>query len=138
VAKRTIQTEVSQDSLSGPVLFNIYIGEVPSLGNCNNVVVSVYADVTEVTVQSGRTRLAPRKLNNSTKMLKPCLIKWRTNININKCSTTLLSKRQNYFHHHLFPLKTLQALAQRIGRNFVGLIGLEIFLQLIQQATVRS
>jgi hypothetical protein len=47
--RRPIRAGVPQGSPLEPVLFNIYINDIPSVENDNNVAVSMYADDTNVT-----------------------------------------------------------------------------------------
>jgi hypothetical protein len=67
VAIRSIQAAVPQGSLLGPVLFNIYTGDIPCLEIGNNIIISMYADVTEVAIQSGSIRLAPENSTMTSK-----------------------------------------------------------------------
>jgi hypothetical protein len=67
--------------------------------------VPVYADDTNVTVRSGSVQLAVNKLSDVIKTLEPWFEKWRIKINVNKCSTTLFSKRLNHLRYDLPPLK---------------------------------
>lgn len=67
--------------------------------------VSIYADDTCVTVRSDNIKLAVRKLNDAIRILEPWFNKWRIEININKCSTTLFSKRRSHIHHIPSPLQ---------------------------------
>jgi hypothetical protein len=49
--RRPIRAGVPKGSLLGPVLFNIYINNIPSIENDINVTVSMYADGTNVTAR---------------------------------------------------------------------------------------
>jgi hypothetical protein len=60
---RSIQAGVPQGSSLGPTFFNIYINDIPSVQNVSNVAISVYADDTNITAQSGSIDVAVRKLN---------------------------------------------------------------------------
>jgi hypothetical protein len=55
-------------------LFNIYINDIPSVENDNNVAVSMYADDTNVTVRSGSVQLTVNKLSDVIKTLKLKLV----------------------------------------------------------------
>jgi hypothetical protein len=48
---------------------------------------------------------AVRKLNDAIRILKPWFNKWRIKINVNKCSTTLFSKRRSHIRYAPSPLK---------------------------------
>jgi hypothetical protein len=64
----------------------------------------MYAEDTGITVQSGRMKLATRKLIDASEVSEPWFNKWRIEININQ-SSTLFAKRRSHSHHDPFPLK---------------------------------
>jgi hypothetical protein len=98
---RPIQAGLSQGSLHGSTLFNIYINDIPSVENDSNVAIAVYADDTNISVQSRSINIAVRKLNDAIGLLQPWFLKWRIRINtknaqlhcfLNVC-TTIISLR---------------------------------------------
>jgi hypothetical protein len=122
-SRRPIQAGVPQGSLLGPTLFNIYINDLPCLENDNNVAVSMYADDTSVTVRSGSTRLAIRKLTDAIEILQPWFSKWRIKINTNKCSTVLFSKRRSHIRDDPSPLKIFHTTINWTNQiNYLGVI----------------
>jgi hypothetical protein len=85
-------------------LFNIYINDIPSVENNNNVAISIYADGTNITVRSGNIRLAANKFSNAIKSLE-LWFKNGIKVSVNKCNTTLFSKRLTDSREHLHPFK---------------------------------
>jgi hypothetical protein len=87
------------------------------------VAVLIYADVTRVTVRSGSMKLAVRKLNDAIRILQSRSSKRRNKININKCSTTLFSKRRSHIRDAPSPLKNFHTNINRTSIiNYVGVI----------------
>jgi hypothetical protein len=94
---RPIQAGVPQGSLLGPTLFNIYINDIPSAQNDPNVAISVYADGTNISVRSGSTDIAVRKLTAAVALLETWFRKWRIKMNTQKCTITLFSRRLRHY-----------------------------------------
>jgi hypothetical protein len=60
--------------------------------NDSNVVISVYADDTNISVRSGNIDIAVGKLNDAIALSEPWFQKWRTKVNTKKCTITLSSR----------------------------------------------
>jgi hypothetical protein len=60
---RPIQAGVSEDSLLGPTLLNIYNNDgTPSVENCSDIAILAYANDTNISVRSGSVDIAVGKL----------------------------------------------------------------------------
>jgi hypothetical protein len=59
------------------------------------VVVSIYADDTNVTVRSGRKQLDTNKLNYAIKILEPWLEKWRIKFYASKCCHIIFKTKES-------------------------------------------
>jgi hypothetical protein len=68
-SRRPVLARVPQHSLLGAIFFIIYMNDIPSIQNDNNVAMSLDADDTNVTVRSGSRKMATDKLNSTIKML---------------------------------------------------------------------
>jgi hypothetical protein len=79
-----IPAGVPQGSLLGPTLFNLFVNDIPSITTDPNLVFTMYADDTTISVRSGKIDLAVRKLNSALALLEPWLLKWRIHINTQK------------------------------------------------------
>jgi hypothetical protein len=89
------------DRILGATLFNIYINNIPSVGNDCNVPTSVYADDMDICVRSESRDIAVRKLNAPIGILEPWLRKWGIRIN----AITLFSKRLRNYRRSRLPVK---------------------------------
>lgn len=89
-SRRPILAGVAQGSLVGPVSFNIYINDIPSIQNGYNVFISLYAVDTNVTIRSESMQLTTNMLYTAVKILEPWLA-------IGKLRLTLVNVPSHYF-----------------------------------------
>jgi hypothetical protein len=75
-----------------------------SLQPTPNLAVTMYADDACISVRSGQVDLAVRKLNSAIALLEPWLRKWRIQINTQKSTVTLFSKRQTHLRGSVSPV----------------------------------
>jgi hypothetical protein len=68
------------------------------------VAISFYAHDTRISVRSGSIDIRVRKLNIAVALLEPSFRKWRIEINIGKCRTTLFSRRLHHYRHSPCPV----------------------------------
>jgi hypothetical protein len=99
-----ISAGVPQGSLLGPTLFNLFINDFPQINSDPNLAITLYADDAAINVRSGDVTLAVRKLNAALALMEPWLLNWRIQININKSSVTIFSKRRNHLKGPLSPV----------------------------------
>lgn len=100
---------VPQGSILGPVLFNLYINDMPKTPNTD---LYLYADDTSITAQSGKPNLIRNRLQMALNNLQPWLTKWRIKVNNRKSQAIIFTKRRN----HRFPAHALQPL-QLFGKE---------------------
>ena len=87
-----------QGGLLAPTLFNIYMNNIPSTPNGNNVAVQQYAHDTNVTVHSSSIKLATSQLNNVIKMLETRFGKCRIKITVSKYSIIIYRTAESLPH----------------------------------------
>lgn len=87
--EKTIEAGVPQGSILGPVLFILYINEIPK---SDEVKLSLFADDTAVYVSSLKLSLAVKKLQNYLEVLLEFFDKWK--LKVNSAKTELV-----YFKH---------------------------------------
>jgi hypothetical protein len=88
--ERKINAGVPRGSILGPVLFNLYINNIPSR---DNTCLAAYADDTAVLSTSTSVKLAMRNLQHHADELANWCDKWRLKININKCEHINFTRR---------------------------------------------
>lgn len=87
---RKIRAGVPQGSLLGPVLFNIFINDMP---RTEKVELALYADDTALITQSRRGFLASNRLQAALDNLEEWYEKWRVKINVSKSNAVLFTKK---------------------------------------------
>lgn len=85
-----IRAGVPQGSLLGPVLFNLYINQVPS---SDDTELAVYADDTATISSSLRPDIAMRKLQDHTDRIADYCNKWRLKVNASKCEVIIFNMK---------------------------------------------
>ncbi|KAL1122987.1 hypothetical protein AAG570_003311 [Ranatra chinensis] len=103
---KNISAGVPQGSLLGPVLFNLYINDLPETTNTQ---VAMYADDTAFLAQSWKPGLVTNRLQEALNRAESWFSTWRMEINASKCAAILFTKR----HKHK-PVGTLQIYGQPI------------------------
>lgn len=78
---RPIKSGVPQGSPIAPILYNIFVADIPK---DDNVELSLYADDTAILTTAKRTNTAIKKLNNYLIKLEDWLEKWKITLNIGK------------------------------------------------------
>ncbi len=79
----TVTCGVSQGSILGPLLFTLYVNDLPSIidnGRCY-----LYADDTAIAVSDHRPEVLQRKLNQSLNLLASWFVKNKLSLNLKKC-----------------------------------------------------
>ena len=91
-----IDAGVPQGSLLGPVLFNLYINQVPS---SDDTELAVYADDTAVTATSHRADIALRILQQQTDQIANFCNQWRLKVNASKCEALIFNKEKKNYNY---------------------------------------
>ncbi|WP_419580057.1 reverse transcriptase domain-containing protein, partial [Streptococcus anginosus] len=87
-----IQAGVPQGSVLGPILFNLYINDIPTL-QLPHTTISMYADDTAIVSQSYSPLIATRRIQEQLLAIEPWLITWKIQLNVNKCQAIIYTKR---------------------------------------------
>ena len=101
----SIKSGVPQGSILGPMLFNLYINDMPHNNIHNNSHLHIFADDTLITGQSRQPTLATRQVQQNLNQVEKWLEKWRLTINIDKCQAVLYTKRHSLYRRLPPPLK---------------------------------
>ena len=94
---KKIASGVPQRSILGPILFNIYINDIPHNDYLLNSSIYIFADDTLITGQSIRPEQAASYVQNNIAKLEEWLLKWRVKLNTHKCQAVLYSKKSSHY-----------------------------------------
>ena len=92
---RRMQAGVAQGGIISPVLFNLYVNDMPSPSR--HVELALYADDTAVIATSRRPALLVKYLETYLSSLERWLSAWRIAINVSKSSAMLFAKSGRAF-----------------------------------------
>ena len=82
---------VPQGSLLGPVLFIIYVNDMPT---SHGVDIGIYADDTVITVNSRSVSKIVKLIDDTLRVIKEWCAKWRIKINPSKSESILFHRKQ--------------------------------------------
>lgn len=88
---RPIEAGVPQGSVLAPMLFNIYVSDLPALPGAS---MALYADDTAILVTSRSVEIVERRLQEYLEILQEWYSKWRIKVNTEKSSAILFTKRR--------------------------------------------
>lgn len=88
---KTCSAGVPQGSLLGPILFNIYVRDLPQTKNTD---LALFADDTAICATSTLPEAIVRKLQTAINQLKKYYNKWKIKINSEKCEAILFTQRK--------------------------------------------
>ena len=91
---RNIQSGVAQGSLIGPLLFLIFINDIPTLPG--KTILSLFADDTAIITKGNRTKLV-NKLQEHLKLIEDWLTKWKIKLNVNKTEAIIFTRKRKSF-----------------------------------------
>lgn len=94
---RPILAGVPQGSLLGPVLFNIYINDMPSNDKTS---LGIYADDTASYASSKSGKLAEQRIQAHANDIADWCKKWRLQVNASKCETMLFRREGRLSYNH--------------------------------------
>lgn len=89
-----IKAGVPQGSLLGPILFSLYINDIPGPNN-RNFKIGIYADDTVIYGTSMSNKVIVKNLNETLNNINIWCTKWRVKINAAKSEAILFSRKRN-------------------------------------------
>ena len=92
-----MQAGVAQGRLISPILFSLYINDMPL--HTHHEYLAPYADYTVVIVTSWYPTLPVRYLNSYLNDLQRCLSEWRIAINVSKSTAIIFARVRRSFIH---------------------------------------
>lgn len=96
---KEILAGVPQGSLLGPVLYNIYLADIPDPYERESMMSLIYADDILVIASKPKIKQANILMNNYVNDLVTYFDKWKFRLNINKCLCSIIEGKKNF----LFP-----------------------------------
>jgi retron-type reverse transcriptase len=97
-SRRGMLDGVAQGGLISPILFKLYVNDIPSLSH--HVELSLYADDTSIIATSRKPTLLVSYLESYPNDLERCLCKWRIAINISKNTEIIFARGGRRFIQH--------------------------------------
>ncbi|GBO07016.1 putative RNA-directed DNA polymerase from transposon X-element [Araneus ventricosus] len=91
-SERAIDAGVAQGYKIGPILFNIYVNDIPSPRNCQTRL-CLFADDTAV-MSTGEFTKVIDDLNYYLEQLGKWLIMWKIKVNSDKCQAVYFTRRR--------------------------------------------
>ncbi|GBN97930.1 putative RNA-directed DNA polymerase from transposon X-element, partial [Araneus ventricosus] len=91
-SERATDAGVAQESKIGPILFNIYVNDIPSPRNCQTLL-CLFADDTAV-MSTGESNKVMEDLNSYLEQLGKWLIMWKIKVNADKCLAVYFTRRR--------------------------------------------
>lgn len=88
---RAVPAGVPQGSVLGPILFNIFINDIPHHPKCE---LALFADDTALYSSSTNVPLVKRRLQEHIHQISAFFNKWRVQVNADKTEYTIFSKRR--------------------------------------------
>ncbi|KAF8785633.1 putative RNA-directed DNA polymerase like protein [Argiope bruennichi] len=92
-SERIIEAGVVQGSKIGPILFNVYINDIPSRRNCQTQL-CLFADDTAI-MSTGESINIMKHLNEYLDDLGKWLIRWKVKVNTDKCQPVYFTRKRN-------------------------------------------
>lgn len=89
--KKQISAGIPQGSILGPILFNIFVHDIPAPPTST---IAMYADDTAVITQDSDIHVAANKLQNALNILQDWFIKWQLKLNPLKCEAKIFTLRR--------------------------------------------
>lgn len=97
--KRDVLAGVPQGSLLGPILYNIYLADIPDPPVGENIISLIYADDILIASSNAKIKRANILINSYTGELTKFFDKWKLKLNINKCLCSIIKGKKKF----LFP-----------------------------------
>lgn len=86
-----IQAGIPQGSVLGPILYNIYVSDIPAFGHTN---IAMYADDTALISQDYNIDIAAHNLQQSLNQLNIWCKRWKIKLNPAKCEAKIFTLRR--------------------------------------------
>lgn len=114
-----IKAGVPQGSILGPVLFNVYINDIP---NHNKTKLAIYADDTAVYAHSWVPKTAIKYVQEHANLIAAWCNKWLLQVNASKCETILFRSNKRK-HNCNFNFYFNEEVVQRVNSaKYLGVI----------------
>ena len=93
--RRSMRSGVAQGAFNSPLLFSLYVNDIPTLSR--HVVLALSADDTAIIATSRKPTLLVSYLETYDSNLQQCLTEWRIAINVSKSSAIIFVRAGRRF-----------------------------------------